>query len=151
MAFIIDRANAVAAMLEKFTTAFAYQVAGQYANIEFWTSETCHALNSLAEYQSRFERLAAAQRDWIDAHKVVVGTYCPMCGGRCEFNPHLKCPTPPTKIPSRDRDIATRRLKDAFYFFILRCYRMNLIDEQSLRDVCARVATSVEASDLIRR
>lgn len=151
MAFIIDRADAVASMLEKFTTAHAYQVAGQYANIEFWITETLHALDALADYDNRFERLAAAQREWVDAHNVVVGSFCPMCGGQCEFDPDLKPPRAPTKIPSRGRDDAARRLKDAFYFFILRCYRMNLTDEQALRDTCSRVGTSIEARDLVRK
>jgi hypothetical protein len=151
MAFIIDRADAVASMLEKFTTSHAYQVAGQYGNIEFWITETLHCLDALNDYDNRFERLAATQREWVDAHKVVVGSYCPMCGGQCEFDPDLRPPQPPTRIPSRGRSDAVRRLKDAYYFFILRCFRMNLIDERSLRDTCSRVGTSVEAHDLVRK
>ncbi len=151
MAFINDRADAVASMLEKFTTAHAYQVAGQYANIEFWISETLHALDALADYDNRFDKLTTAQREWVSAHNVVVGSYCPACGGQCEFDPDLKPPRPPTKIPSKGRDDASRRLKDAFYFFIVRCYRMNLVDEQTLRDTCSRVGTSVEARDLVRK
>ena len=151
MAFINDRADAVASMLEKFTTAHAYQVAGQYANIDFWIAETLHALDALADYENRFDRLSAAQRKWVDAHDVVVGSYCPMCGGQCEFDPDLRPPRPPTKIPSKGRNDSSRRLKDAFYFFILRCYRMNLVDESTLRDTCTRVGTSVEARDLVRK
>ena len=151
MAFINDRADVVASMLEKFTTAHAYQVAGQYANIEFWISETLHSLGALADYENRFDKLAAAQRDWVDAHSVVVGSYCPACGGQCEFDPDLKAPRAPTKIPSKGRDDAARRLKDAFYFFILRCYRMNLVDEQTLREMCSRVGMSIEARDLVRK
>lgn len=54
MAYIIDQANAVAAMLEKFTTAHAYQVAGQFANLEFWLGETTHALDALERYAERY-------------------------------------------------------------------------------------------------
>ena len=151
MAFINDRADAVASMLEKFTTAHAYQVAGQYANVEFWISETLHALNALADYENRFDRLTAAQSDWVGTHNVVVGSYCPACDGQCEFEPDLKPPRAPTKIPSKGRDEATRRLKDAFYFFIIRCFRMNLVEEQTLRDMCSRVGTSIEARDLVQK
>lgn len=151
MAFIIDRADSVASMLERFTTAHAYQVAGQYANIDFWTDETLHCLGALADYDRRFERMSSAQREWISAHDVVVGSYCSMCGGQCEFDPELSPPKAPTRIPSKGRNDALRRLKDAYYFFILRCFRMSLIDEASLRDKCARVGTSVEARDLVRK
>ena len=150
MAYIINQANAVAAMLEKFTTAHAYQVVGQFANLEFWMGETLHALDALADYTERFERLSVAQREWIGTHNVVVGSYCPACNGQCEFEPDLKPPRAPTKIPSEGRNEAIRRLRDAMYFFLVRCFRMNLIDENALRDVCARVGKSVEARDLIR-
>ena len=151
MAFIIDRADEVASMLKKFTNAHAYQVAGQYANIEFWISETLHALESLADYDNRFNRLFEAQRDWVESHSVVVGSYCRMCGGQCELGPGLEPPRGPRQIPSKGRNDAAQRLKDAFYFFIVRCFRMNLIDEPSLRDLCSRVGTSVEARDLVRK
>ena len=151
MAFINDRADAVASMLEKFTTAHAYQVAGQYANIDFWISETLHALEAIADYNARFERMSVAQREWVDAHDVVVGSYCPLCGGNCELDSKLKPPSPPTKMPTNGRNEATRRLKDAFYLFILRCCRMNLVDERTLRENCSRVGTSAEARDLVRK
>jgi len=151
MAYIIDQAEAVAATLERCTTAYAYQVAGQFANLEFWVGESIHALDALAGYDDRFASMSAAQEAWIGAHNVVVGSYCPACKGQCEFDPELRPPRPPTRIPAKARDAATRRLKDAVYFFLLRCYRMNLLDEDALRDVCARVGTSVEAPDLVRR
>ncbi len=151
MAYIIDRADEVASMLEKFTNAPAYQVAGQYANIEFWLSETLHALEALADYSKRFDRLFSAQREWIESHNVVIGSYCPMCGGQCELSPGLQPPREPKQIPAGGRNAATQRLKDAFYFFVVRCFRMKLIDEASLRDMCTRVGTSVAACDLVRK
>lgn len=150
MAYIIGQANAVAVSLERFTTAHAYQVAGQFANLEFWLAETIHALDVLEGYADRFERLSAAQLDWIDAHSVVVGSFCPACKGQCEFEPELRRPRAPTLIPSSARNEAIRRLRDAAYFFLLRCFRMKLIDEGSLRGACDRVGTSVEARDLKR-
>ena len=150
MAFIIDRADAVASMLENFTTAHAYQVAGQFANRKFWIDETLHALEALAEYGHRFDRLVEAQEKWIAAHNVVVGTFCPMCEGQCEFEPGLKPPAAPIRIPAKGRDAAIRRLKDAFYYFTLRCFRMKLIDERGVRELCSRVETGVEPRDLVR-
>ena len=151
MAYIIDQADDVASMLEKFTTAHAYQVAGQFANLEFWMGETLHALEALSNYDDRFARMSTAQEMWIGNHNVVVGSYCPMCKGQCEFEPDLKPPRAPTMIPSKARGDAVRRLRDAMYFFLVRCFRMNLIDENALRDVCERVGTSVAALDLVRK
>ena len=151
MAFIIDRADSVALMLERFTTADGFMVAGQFANLEFWVSETLHALEALDDYQIRFERLSEAQRTWIREHDVVVGSYCPMCDGQCEFGPGFKPPRPPTKIPSTARNNASRRLKDAFYFFVLRCFRMELLDAKSVQEIFKRVGTSVESRDLVRK
>lgn len=115
MAYIIDQADAVASILEKFTTAHAYQVAGQHANLEFWVGEVDHALKALANYEQRLASMSAAQEAWIGAHSVVVGSYCPACKGQCEFDPDLRPPRPPTKIPSKRRNEAARRLKDAMY------------------------------------
>ena len=49
---------------------------------------------------------------------------------------------------SMGQGLSVRRLRDAAYYFLLRCFRMKLIDESSLRNECARVGTSVEARDL---
>lgn len=150
MVFTIERAEAVASMLEKFTTAHAYQVAGQFANLEFWVSETLSALKGIEDYGNRFERLAAGQRAWVDAHDVEVGSYCSHCGGKCEFEPQFQRPGPPVKVPANDRNAAISRLKDAFYFFVARCFRMHLLDEESFRQLCRRVDTSIDPRDLVR-
>lgn len=137
--------------MEKFTTADAYQVAGQFANVSFWIGETLHALDAIATYAERFESLKKAQSDWISTHPVVMGAYCRVCKGPCEFSPAL-CPPPAlTMIPADARNAATARLRDAIYYFLLRCYRMNLIDEAEVRNVCDRVGTSVETRDLVRK
>ena len=150
MAYMVDQANGVAALLERFTTSYAYQVAGQFANLEFWLGETIHALDALEGYSERFERLSEAQTEWIGAHNVVVGSFCPACKGQCEFEPELQRPQAPTKIPSSARNEAILRLRDAAYYFLLRCFRMKLLNESSLRSTCARIGTGVEARDLTR-
>ena len=151
MAYIIERADSVASMLNKFTHSHAYQVAGQYANIEFWISETRQALASLSEYDNRFDRMVLAQREWIKSHDVVAGSYCLMCEGQCKFGSGPQPPGKPKQIPLRDRNEASQNLKDAFYFFIVRCFRMHLVDERSLRKMCCLVGTSIEPRDLIRK
>ena len=63
----------------------------------------------------------------------------------------MRTPPAPKRVSSSERDKATRRLKDAAYHFVRRCYRMSLLDEDEFRSACERVGTSVDLSDLERR
>ncbi len=148
MAYTIDRADDLAAQLEKFTTAFGYQVVGQLANLEFWMDEVRHALAVLDGYPRRFARMRDAQAQWVAAHKVVVGTLCAQCRGRCEFATELEPPTPPVLINAREVEAARRRLRDAGYRFLLRGHRMGLLDKAALRLECERIGTSVDLADI---
>ena len=147
--YTIEQAERVASELERFTTGYAHHVAGHFANLEFWLSEAAHALEVLRDYPSRFKTLCEAQAEWVEAHdtQVYEGGYCRICGGVCEFD-EKRTPLRPTRAPSSERDAATRRLKDAVYFFVLRCYRMRLLDEAGVRAACDRVSTSVDPGDL---
>lgn len=149
--YTIEQAERVASQLERFTTGYAHHVAGHFANLEFWLSEAAHALEVLRDYPRRFETLCEAQVGWVQAHgtRVFEGGYCNICGGVCEFD-EKRTPHRPKRASSAERDAATRRLKDAVYQFVLRCYRMRLLDEAGVRAACDRVSTSVEPGDLER-
>jgi hypothetical protein len=92
MVYSIELADQVASQLEKFTTAFAHQVAGQFANLEFWLHEVEHALAVIDAYPARFAAAAERQRAWVAKHDTVVGNYCVYCQGACEFDPGLSPP-----------------------------------------------------------
>lgn len=150
--YTLELADLVASQLEKFTHGYAHHVAGQFANLEFWLAEASHALGVLNGYQGRFEAMAAAQHGWVEAHNTQLyeGGYCRICGGVCEFDVK-RTPSPPRRMASSDRDEAIRRLKDAVYYFLLRCFRMGLLDEAGVRTACERVGTSVDRRDLRRK
>ena len=148
MSYMIDHANAVAEQLEKFTTGYAHHVVGQHANLEFWLGEARRALDTLDGYGERFRKMAEAQKSWIEAHDTQVGEFCPLCGGACDLTPKMQKPRAPSRYRSSELAAATRRLKDAAYYFLLRCYRMSLLDEAELRAACAGLGTSVDLADL---
>lgn len=150
MTYMIEQADKVATQLEKFSTGYAHHVVGQHANLEFWIGEAKHALDALDGYGERFERMASAQKAWVEAHGTRVGSFCPLCGGACELEEKTAKPPRPTRFPSSERAKATRRLKDAAYHFLRRCYRMRLLDEPEFRTACARLDTSVDLADLKR-
>ena len=148
MVYSIDRANLLSAQLEKFTTSFAHHIVGQFANVDFWLEEAKHALAVLADYQRRFARMRDAQAAWVQAHQTVVSSFCPHCGGKCEFDP--RGPPPPARIPSLELAEARRRLRDAVYGFLLRSHRVGLLDEAALVAACEQVGTSVDVRDKLR-
>jgi len=147
MAYTLDQADAVAIQLEKFATSYAHHLVGQFANLEFWLDEVSHALKVIDDYSRRFDRMKDAQRAWVKAHRTVVSSgHCPFCGGKCEFESGK--PEPPTRLPSREVDEARRRLQDAAYHFLLRCFRAGLQDKASLKKLCEKVGTSVDPADV---
>jgi hypothetical protein len=149
MPYMIDHATAVAEQLERFTTGYAHHVVGQHANLEFWLGEARNALDTLNDYGKRFNKMASAQKNWVDAHDTTVGSsFCSHCGGPCELQTKMAKPLPPQRYASGEREAAAQKLKDAAYHFLRRCYRMNLLDEAELRSACKHLDTSVDLADL---
>jgi len=146
MAYTIEHATFVAGQLERLATYNVHQLAGQFANLDFWLAEAAHAIQVIDDYPKRFKQLRDAQVRWVRAHDAVVSTYCPHCGGACEFGPQR--PTPPTRIPSNELDTARRSVRDASYRLLLRLFRARWIDEAQLRERCAKVGTSIDTADL---
>ncbi len=85
------------------------------------------------------------QKKWVDSHGIVVYDYCPYCGGKCELSDGY--PSPPVRLSSSEK--ATRKiLVDSTYFFLLSCYRMRLLNKNTLETKCKEIGTSIEPSDL---
>lgn len=146
MPYSIDQADMLAAQLEKFTTSYAHHLVGQHANVDFWLEEANHALGVIDNYYKRFTKMRDAQKEWVKAHKTVVSGFCRICCGKCEFDP--RPPEPPVRIRNQELAEARRRLKDAVYHFLLRCYRAGLLDKAGLTAACERGGTSVDLRDL---
>jgi hypothetical protein len=148
MAYSIERADQVAIQLEKFSTSFAHQVAGQFANLAFWLDQVIHAIAVIDGYPKRFEAMNAGQQAWVTNHDTMVGSYCRHCGGACELEPALGPPNAPRRIDARQMDAAKRRLKDSAYHFLVRCHRNGLLDKAELIAACERIGTSVDFADI---
>ena len=149
MSYTIERATLIANQLKKFTTSYAHHLAGQFANLDFWLSETQEALKAIDGYFHRYQNLRKAQMQWVKNHGTKVYDYCSICGGKCELADGT--PSPPVKIDKEELETTRRQVKDAVYHFLLRCFRANLLNEKSLSEACERVGTSVEPEDLRRK
>jgi hypothetical protein len=148
MTYTVEHANQVASQLERFSTAFAHQVAGQFANLAFWLEEVVHAVAVIDAYPARFVAMELAQREWVAKHDTVVGSFCRHCGGECELAPGMSPPNVPRRIDARQMAEAKQRVKDAAYRFLLRGHRTKLLDRAALIAACERIGTSVDFADL---
>ena len=146
MIYSIEKAHLIAEQLRRFTSAYAHHVVGQYANIDFWLQEVKEALVTIDAYNQRFNRMRDEQKNWVEAHGTVVYEYCPHCGGKCEFSDGK--PAPPVRMSSSELTQTRKKLVDSAYYFLLRCHRVGLLDEQLLETKCNYIGTSIEPSDL---
>ncbi len=147
MIYTIEKANLVAEQLRKLTSGFAHHVAGQFANIDFWLHEVQASIKTIDEYNKRFNNIREGQKNWVDAHGTIVYDYCQICGGKCELG-NGKPPPPLVRVASNDLKEARKELVDSTYFFLLRCYRMSLLNKKMLETKCEEIGTSIDLSDL---
>jgi hypothetical protein len=119
-----------------------HQLAGHVANLEFWSDEVAHCLDVLDHYNVRFNRLAAAQRDYVSRRQTMEFDL------NDEWGDTAAAPSRPRRIPDSDRRTARTELCESFYTFIVRCYAASLIDEERARSECERHSISVDARDL---
>lgn len=146
MIYTIEKANLISEQLRRFTSGYAHHIAGQFANIDFWFDEVKASIKTIDEYNDRFNKIREEQKKWVEAHGTVVFEFCPYCGGKCEFANGK--PSPPVRISSNELKEARKELIDSAYFFLIRCYRIGLLDENLLEIKCKEIGTSVESSDL---
>jgi hypothetical protein len=146
VAYSVDRAALVTKQLGKLATGSVHQLAGQFANLDFWLLETEQALRVLDDYPRRFDLLRDRQQRWVKAHGPRATGPCAHCGGPCELGPQP--PRPAVRIPSEDLAAARQGLRDAAAHLLLRLFRLGFIDEPLLRSSCARVGAEVAAAEL---
>lgn len=146
MVYTIEKANLISEQLKKFTTGYTHHVVGHYSNIDFWINEAIEALNTLDNHKKRFDKMYNAQKVWIEEHDTVVHDYCPVCNGKCEFDNGR--PTLP-KLKYKTELAETRKdLVDSIYFFLIRCFRIGLLNYDELNKRCNSVGTDIDPNDL---
>ena len=148
MIYTIEKADLISEQLRRFTSGYAHHIAGQFANIDFWLHEVQESIKTIDEYNKRFNNMRDNQKKWVDSHGTVVHDYCPICGGKCEFDNDDFSPSPPVRTSDNDLKEARKKLVDSTYFFLLRCYRMRLLNINALETKCKEIGTSIAPSDL---
>ena len=146
MSYSIKRAALIADQLERLATQNVYQLAGQLSNLEFWISESVHAIGTLDDYPARFLRLREAQIGWVRAHGTRVSDYCPYCGGACEFGPSV--PDPPSRIPVESISAARDAVRRGGRRYLRRLYRARLLDDSAFRQALKQIGLEAEKEDL---
>jgi hypothetical protein len=146
MIYTIEKANLISEQLGRLTTGHAHHVAGQFANIDFWLHEVQESIKAIDQYNKRFNSMRDEQKKWVDAHGTAVYDYCPICDGKCEFADGT--PPPPVRTSNNELSVARKKLIDSTYFFLLRCYRMGLLNKVTLEAKCNEIGTSIDPSDL---
>lgn len=148
MIYTIERANLLADQFRRFKSHHDHHLAGLFANVDFWLHEVEEAYKAIDEYNQRFSKLRDAQQAWVKEFNVREHRFCPICQGRCEFDDGT--PQPPRRTTSHDLDAARVSLREEAREFLLRCYRTGLMNEPDLREMCARIGTGLEPSELDR-
>lgn len=146
MIYTIEKATRVTELLQKFTTGYSHHVAGHYANIDFWLHEVSESLKTIDAYNMRFNVMKETQKQWVRKHDIRVFDYCPYCEGKCEFDDGV--PPPPIRTSRLDLKEARKQVVDAMYYFLLRCYRIGLLDKTELAQKYDIIGTSIEPSDI---
>ncbi|MBT8391587.1 MAG: hypothetical protein HKO83_05625 [Ignavibacteriaceae bacterium] len=144
--YTIEKANMVAEQLRRFTSGYAHHVVGQFANVDFWLNEVKETQRIIDQYNTRFKDMSDAQKDWIKNHGTKVFDFCPLCGGKCDLSDGK--PSPPTRISSSEMKETRRELVDSAYYFLTRCYRMELLNNEELKQKCDSIGTSIDPNDL---
>ncbi len=149
MIYTIESANLIAERLRKFTDSHDYMVAGQFANIDFWINEVVNSIRAIDEHNVRFEKMCEAQKEWIEEKNVRVPDYCHICNGICELSEqHYKKPEPPKRKAKSEKKEARKELIDSAYYFLIRCYKIELLNEKELKNYCSQIGTGVDSFDL---
>ena len=139
--YSIALAEQLTSQFGRFVTLNPHQLAGQVANLEFWSDELAHVLEVLDRYNARFEQLAAAQREYVAGHQTQEFRLDDQWGES------YQTPPPPRRLADRPRLVARSQLCDSFYRLLLRCHSAGLIDEARVRKECQRHTIGVDPGD----
>jgi hypothetical protein len=149
MIYTIEKANLITKQLKKFKDSYAYMVAGQFVNIEFWINEVENAIVAIDEHNIRFAKMYEAQERWIDEKNVRIPDYCYICNGICELSTeHYKKPELPKQRAKNDKNDSRKDLINATYYFLVRCVKLELLNEKQFKEYCNRIGTSIDINDL---
>lgn len=149
MIYTIEKANLLTKQLNKFKDSYAFIVAGQFANIDFWINEVENSLTAIDEHNNRFKKIYQAQEIWIEDKNVRIPDYCFICNGICELSTeHYIKPNLPSQKFDAEKKEARKELVNATYYFLIRCVKLDLLNKQLLKEYCERIGTSIEPIDL---
>lgn len=149
MIYTVERAALITTQLKKFTDSYAFIVAGQFANLDFWIDEVVSAKMALDGHKARFDKMYEAQINWIEKKQVRVPDYCHICNGICELSHERSVkPTLPKNRFSSQKKESRKELIDSAYYFLVRCHKLGLINEKEIKEYCDIIGTSIDPSDL---
>ena len=148
--YTLERASLISEQLRKFTDSYAFMLSGQFANIDFWLDEVQSALKAIDGHKNRFDKMYNGQKKWIEDHSTRIPNYCAICNGICEFSdPHGEVPDLPQKKWKSEKVEIRKELVNTTYFFLARCYRIGLLDDDEIKKRCDAIGTSIDPNDLI--
>ena len=149
MIYTVERANLISKQLRKFTDSYAFMVAGQFANVDFWINEVVSAKAAIDGHKVRFNKMYDAQKDWIEEKKISVPDYCYICNGICELSHerYIMPKLPKNKVNVEKKE-SRKELIDSTYYFLIRCYKIGLINEEEIENFCDKIGTSIDPYDL---
>lgn len=149
MIYTVEKANLITKQLNKFKDSYAFIVAGQFANIEFWMNEVESTITAIDEHNIRFTKMYDAQEKWIEEKNVRIPDYCYICNGICELsNEHYKKPDFPKQRAQNEKNESRKELINATYYFLVRCFKLELLNEKLFQEYCHRIGTSIDPNDL---
>lgn len=125
MSFSTDLAKVVSKQITKFITLNQAQLAGQVANLDFWTTQVRHCLSVIDGYDKRFRQMCKAQRKSVGYNR-----------GAQEWGKTL------VKVPDDELLEARNALCVATHRFLVKCYRMGLITPDEFKAAC--LASGIE-------
>jgi hypothetical protein len=140
-----DISESLAKQFMKCVTLHRHQLAGQAANLDFWSDEVQHCLDVIDGYKTRFTRMRDAQMKHAAEHQTSEYNLDP--DDPCCFPGKV---VPPRRIDYRELEAAKQSLCDATRRFLVRCREESLIDETTFRETAARFRIPLEASDVER-
>lgn len=147
MSYVTDVANLLTDQLARFITLNRHQLVGHVANLDFWLDEVKHALAVMDDYKPRFERLQAAQQEYMDRHWTFVYD---LEGGDLDDQPRKWASKPLKRVSHQELQEARRSLCDTAYRLLVRCYDDEFVDEARFREACRLLDIGVDAADLRR-
>jgi hypothetical protein len=117
------------------------KLTGHATNFGFWSDEVAHCLAVIDGYPARFERMAAAEREF-HRHQPL-----PDFRQGAPFIPD-RIHTAPARIPDELRNYMRSELCRAFQKFAIACHARVQLDPHCIREQCQRLGIEIAESDI---